>query len=183
MNRTSGGFETEGDALALLDDIVAATGMFHVYREVEGYYMTHRPGRDLKTPRIDRILVPTPRGKEFGWKATIGVEAKRSGAKLGPLVCQALDYSWAIYRVGDAYLHPEGIFLFPVRKEGVDGESIYHAIESVMTQNRIGYAYPDGEGLTFGLGGCGVLRLDRDVGRISARGDLFARVGRKIGTR
>jgi hypothetical protein len=183
LNRTSGAFATEEHALVAFDDVVERSSLFRLYREVEGYYMTHRPGRDLSHPRIDRILVPNSRLREQGWVATVGVEAKRSGSKLGPLVCQALDYSWAIYDIGNTYLHPEAIFLWPLDKDGLEGESIGHAIESVMTQNRIGYVRPTPKdnGVQFGLGGCWVLSFG-DSG-VVARRDIFDRVGRKVGSR
>jgi len=181
LNRTAGAFASEHESLAAFDEAVDRSGLFRLYREVDGYYVTHRPERELSCPRIDRILVPNAKLRELGWVATIGVEAKRSGAKLGPMVCQALDYSWAIYRVSDTYLHPEAIFLWPVDREGIDGETIGHAIESVMTQNRIGYACPAREGVQFGVGGCWVLSFSS--AGVVARRDIFDRVGRKVGSR
>lgn len=183
MRVTSGSYPTEAESIAEFDRIVEAGGLFRVYREVEGHYMTHRPGRELKRPRIDRILVPLKQLREQGWTATIGIEAKRSGSKLGPLVCQALDYSWAIYDCGGTHLHPEAIFLWPVRKDGIDGETIYSAIESVMVQNRIGWCSSyRGDEIGWNLGAIEVLNIKSD-GASRCRADVFGRAGRKVGSR
>ena len=184
MNRTSGSYPTEADSAAEFDRIVGASGMFRVYREVDGYYLAHRPGHELRCPRIDRILQPLPALRERGWTATVGVELKRSGTKLGPLVSQALDYSWAIFRCGDTYLYPEGIFVWPMRRDEGDGdETVGRAIESVMVQNKIGTCCAErGDTVAFFLGSSRVLGIGA-AGASVVRADLFNPVGRKTGSR
>lgn len=183
MRTTCGSYPTEVESLEEFDRIIGASGLFRVYNQVEGYYVAHRPGRELKTPRIDRILVPLPKLRQCGWPTTFGVEAKRSGAKLGPLVAQAIDYTWGVYRCGDTYLYPDGVFVWPVRKDGIDGESIHSAIESVMAQNRIGHCFADrGDTVEFQVGGNHVLSVSCS-GKAEHRHDRFERIGRKTGSR
>ncbi len=130
-----GDFATEPDAMTELDRLIDESGMFRVFREVQGYYMAARPERQAKDARIDRILVPTKEMQHLGWTATIGIEGKRSGADMGPAICQAIDYTWAVFRCGSIYLYPEYIFLWPAEKAtGV--------VASIMAQNRIGVARP-----------------------------------------
>lgn len=183
MRETCGSYPTETESLAEFDRIIGASDLFRVYCEVDGHYVAHRPGRPLKAPRIDRILVPLPRLRQAGWTTVFGVEAKRSGAKLGPLVAQAIDYTWAVYECNSTYLYPDGIFVWPVRKEGIDGESIHCAIESVMQQNRIGHCFSErGDTVQFQFGGNHVLRVSCS-GKAEHRHEEFARIGRKVGSR
>jgi hypothetical protein len=171
-----GEYATEDDALADLDARVAASNLFHVYREVEGYYLAHRPGRQMKTARIDRILVPTGRLRAQGWEVTIGVEAKRPGTKLGPALAQAIDYTWCIFRAGAAYLYPEWIFLWPLRHPG-------GPLESIMAQNRVGTAEAGYQGSTmFKAGSANALILRAD-GECSVHPNLIKGVGIKTGSR
>lgn len=174
MSKTAGAFDTEDEAAHALDDVLRLSEAFHVYHEVPGYYMAHRPDRQLKTPRIDRILVPTAKLRDAGWNATIGVEIKQSGAKCGPTICQALDYTWAVFRCGSTYLYPEWVFIWPMETQLGD-------IQSVMTQNRIGVVSQGREDtIRFWCGGTSVIG-------VSPRGVEYVKQtngpGRKVGSR
>lgn len=173
----SGGFATEDAALAAFDEIIEASGYFRLYREVEGYYMASRPGRTHATARIDRLLVPNQRARAAGWTLTFGVEAKRSGAPIGPAVSQAIDYTWCVFRASSTFLYPEWIFLWPLgRQTG--------AIESVMAQNRIGIAQPNErhQSITFAQSASVLLEVARS-GEFRHRADLAVRTGLKKGSR
>lgn len=174
-----GQYKNEKDALEDLDRRLS--DLFYIYREVEGYYIANRPGKERRDPRIDRILVPGPRLKAAGWHTTIGVEAKRSGVKFGPAVAQAIDYTWGIFRCGRTYLYPEWIFLWPASKHEDD---IYGPIESVMLQNRIGWAFPgrSGGGMTFHVGAGHALSIGA-TGEFQSWPERIVGVGLKTGAR
>ena len=107
-------------------------GLFeYMYREVRGYYLTHRPHREEKTARIDRILIPGQRLRAAGWTTTIGVELKKSEADFGAAVSQAIDYTYCNWSVGDYWMYCERIFLWPFDMPG-------GPLQSVMIQNGIG---------------------------------------------
>lgn len=178
----SGRFGTEEEALESFDHIVMGWGAFTMYKEVRGRYIAIRPGRDIKTPRIDRILVPTELGKSQGCTFSIGVEAKKSGEKLGPAVCQALDYTWAEFEISDGvYLRPDWLGLWPIQKQG-------GPIASVLAQNRILTISPEpryggtGIDLKFNTGGgANLLRMSNRG--VETRPDLAGSIGRKTGSR
>lgn len=102
---------------------------------MEGRYQYFRPGQDLQTPRIDRILLPNSRLKEAGWTlGPIGVELKRSGTKLGPPFCQLVSYSHATFKIGNTWIVPEWYFLWPA-------ERLTGPLQSILAGQRCGGAY------------------------------------------
>lgn len=108
---------------------------FRVLPEVTGWYVGPRPHILPKQPRIDRILLPSRELMAAGWRlGPVGVECKRKGEKIGPAICQALDYSHAVFPIsGGCTVALEWIFIWPIDK--VTGD-----IASIMSQNRIGCA-------------------------------------------
>lgn len=181
-SRTRAPVPTEAASLQQLDRMVAP--FFNVHREVRGEYLDRRPGRENKSPRIDRILVPNAKLSAAGWTSIIGVEGKKPGTKLGPHVCQGIDYTWATFVVDGRSVYPEAIFLWPVLNEsGIDGEQIIGAIESVMYQNRIGVTHVNDytKNIRFQMGpvllelrGERIVRMDHD---------RLLKIGRKVGSR
>jgi hypothetical protein len=129
-----GSWTTEADACAEFDARIAATELFRSYAEVDGFYLAARVHRQPKSARIDRILVPTAKLKAAGWSSTIGVEIKASGTKLGPALCQAIDYTYAAFDIGGTFVHPEMVFLWPLQRQG-------RTVKSVMVQNGIGEVF------------------------------------------
>lgn len=101
------------------------------FAEVHGYYLTHRPGREQKDARIDRILFPGAGLKACGWRSPIGVELKRSDCDFGPAVSQAIDYTYCVFNVGSNWIYCERIFLFPFTMP-------HGPLKSVMIQNGVG---------------------------------------------
>lgn len=123
---------TEPESAAEFDRRVEACGLFErTFREVHGYYLTHRPGREQRRARIDRILIPGPQLREFGWTMTIGVEIKKSGCDFGSAVSQAIDYTYCTWNVGNYWMYCERIFLWPFAMP-------MGPLQSVMLQNGIG---------------------------------------------
>lgn len=134
---TDGSFETEQAAWERFDQIVQAAKSFTIYREVAGEYVHPRLETEVKGARIDRILVPRQPALDQGWShGAIGVEGKKSGHKLGKLVCQALDYHRCAWHLPTSHINVflKWVFIYPV------DENLIGDIESVMAQNRIGYS-------------------------------------------
>jgi hypothetical protein len=134
---TCGNWMDEDASKAAFDDLVGRTECFQVYPEVRGHYVQPRIGCDGKSfPQIDRLLVPTKRLIAAGWvHGPIGVEIKRSGMKLGHLLCQSLDYSRSVWHFKPGYhVMCEFVFVWPVEKQAGD-------IASIMAQNRVGTAW------------------------------------------
>lgn len=179
--RTSGEFADEPGAWAAFDAVVERSGAFRVCPEVKGEYVHPRPQTDEKGARIDRVLIPLKKATEAGWEhGAIGVEGKRSGAKIGPLIAQALDYTRVVWRTDERHLPcppgmllmTEWVFVYPLECPKGD-------IESVMANNRIGNVTLAAGELRFA---CGV-----PYGLvIKADGSILARrlpMGRKRGSR
>lgn len=164
-DETCGDYQTEKESAAAFDEAIATCprGTWSaVHREVSGYYIAFRPGREQKTARIDRLLVPGPILVERGWPRVIGVELKRSGEKLGPVIAQAIDYTWAIYSKGINYLYPEWVFIWPCERQK-------HSLESIMAQNRIGNVCQSKYSLlSFQIGAGNAITISRD-GEVTAR--------------
>lgn len=137
---TAGTWATEADSVAAFDAAVEATGRFHVYREVKGSYQWLRPSQEAKTPRVDRVLVPTQRLVEEGWNiGPVAVECKRSGTKTGPPIAQLLDYSHAVWQINHTWFMPQWYLLWPIR-------TVKSTLESVFSQQRLGGIYLDQRG-------------------------------------
>lgn len=172
----AGNFSTEEESVAAFDAIVERSDLFRVYKEVPGHYMASRPGREQRSARIDRLLVPGPRLRAGGWNITFGVEAKRSGERIGHAIAQALDYTWCVFHANaTTYLYPEWIFLWPLPTQ-------FHAVASVMAQNRIGEANERGGRIAFGTNGTGLLSIGAD-GTFECQPERADRVGHKKGSR
>ena len=137
-SETSGYYQTETESARAFDELVEGLGgLFRVHKEVEGRYQYFKPAQNLRTPRIDRILIPEPPLKDAGWDlGPVGVELKASSKKLGPLLCQLIDYSKATYRIGTTWIVPEWFFLWPADK-------FTGPLQSVLAGQRCGGAYKD----------------------------------------
>jgi hypothetical protein len=130
-----GDWTDEVASAAEFDRRVDACGLFErVFREVEGFYMAHRPNRQGKDARIDRVLLPGRKLRDAGWSRVIGVELKRSGEKIGRPLAQAIDYTYCAWNVAHYWMMAENVFLWPFPKQ-------HRALESVMLQNAVGVVY------------------------------------------
>jgi hypothetical protein len=167
----SGAFATEAESAAEFDRVVAASGLFDSSPEVDGFYLSARIHRAPKTARIDRILFPTKKLRAAGWHQPFGVELKRSGEKLGPALCQAIDYTYAAFEVRGVFVALPMIFLWPLVMPK-------RSAQSVMVHNGVGAAYVDKRG---------ALRFESERTLIYSLGDelrVSAHVaGRKVGSR
>lgn len=93
--------------------------------------------QELKTPRIDRLLIPKLSLIRLGWDhGAIGIECKKSGDKIGRPIAQMLDYNRATWHVRN---HPgvwfmlQGVFLWPLEKTS-------GPLASILSQHRVGSA-------------------------------------------
>lgn len=173
-------WKTEEESAADFDrrvEICIRAGVFdRAFKEVRGFYLTHRPGREEKDARIDRILIPGPKLKERGWTRTIGVELKRSDCDFGPAVSQAIDYTYCNWNIGDYWMYCERIFLWPFAMPG-------GPLQSVMLGNGVGVVhssrypgYPQADRLL-------MFTLERNQIVVLPDGELEIVVPTKSGTR
>ena len=151
---------SEAAQLNLLDEVVARTGLFTSYAEVPGTLIQPRPGVIDKGMRIDRLLVPNQTLIGHGWRhGVIGIEAKPLGAKLGPALAQAMDYTRSAFTLpgGGFQVVPSWVFLWPFQKQ-------HGPIASVMAQNRVGVVTTDLQWTLLQLhaGEASVLRVGTD---------------------
>lgn len=158
---TCGDFLDEPSSCKEFDRRIAASGLFRSFDEVWGYPLQPRLDSEQKLLRIDRVLIPSPKLINSGWKyGAVGVEIKQSGVKLGPVVAQAMDYSRCAFDVAGYGLRVmcQWIFVWPC-------DHIGHDIGSLMDQHRIGGVYGRGRmnqnDLTFKTASGGLLSVDR----------------------
>lgn len=136
---TAGDWETEQQSTQAFDAAITSTGRFTIYREVSGAYQWLRPGQTHRTPRIDRIIMPTAQLVEEGWTlGPIAVECKRSGIKTGPPIAQLLDYSHAAWQINHTWFMPQWYLLWPLK-------TVKSTLQSVLSQQRLGGIYLDGQ--------------------------------------
>lgn len=159
VNRyTNGEYADEKESARALDDILDEIELFNVYREVKGEYDQPRLLQEEKSPRIDRILSPTPSLVREGWHhGPIGIELKRSGLKIGKVLAQAMDYSRAVWLLSNGFnIKIKYVFIWPLEKQHGD-------IASLMAQHRIGSAFHTRyTNLHLMTGEVNILRVDKD---------------------
>lgn len=170
---TSGSYASEDEAK--LDFISHVNDHhWHVEQEVSGEVVFPKPDCTARLVRADYVLFPRPVLIEQGWSAgPLCVEVKRSGAKLGPVINQAIDYMRCVFNgpYGQRF-QPKFCVIFPM-------ERMFEAVQSIMSAQRIGHAH---------IGGDGVLRVYLNgVCAYTESGGVFLRSalksGRKFGSR
>lgn len=127
---------TEAHNGLVIDYVIDSTALFTSHPEVPGTLIQPRPGQRDKGMRIDRLLVPTQKLVDLGWRhGIIGIEIKPTNVKLGPPLAQAMDYSRTAFTLpgGGFQVVPSWVFVFPFEKE-------HGPLASVMAQNRVGTA-------------------------------------------
>jgi hypothetical protein len=134
---TSGNYANEKDACEHFDSLISSTDWI-VHKEVSGECRQPRPGVNHKGYlRIDRILEPTPMLIEQGWThGYVGIEIKRSGLKIGPIVNQVIDYARCAWLLSNGRrVECEYNFIWQC-------DTIAGGILSIMTGQKIGVARP-----------------------------------------
>jgi hypothetical protein len=176
---TAGTYSTEAAALQALDRILDACGLFHVHREKAGVLTQLRIGQTTTAVRIDRLLTPTSRLEAAGWEdGALGIEAKRSGEKVGPALAQMGDYLRSVFpcRAG-VHVTPAWVFLWPCAKQ-------HGTNASFMQQHRLGSVWHGyGGGLEFYTGEARVLTVRRHADGWTAEPGPGRSNGRRTGSR
>lgn len=134
--RTSGNFVNEEESQTSLLNALGSQPFFRVHREVVGWYYGGQPFQERSECRIDFIMIPNMMAISKGWKnGIIGIECKASGKKAGPVFCQLLDYTRAVFQdpVTGGNITLNGVFLWPNLTEKNP------FLISVASQNRIGF--------------------------------------------
>lgn len=160
---TGGQFDTEAEAWVYFDEMIERSGSFGIHREVEGDYMQPRFGTELKRARVDRMLIPTRKAREAGWsQGAIAIEGKRSGAKIGRLVTQAMDYTRCVFELKEGnpglLIVARWVFVWP----WPDEQPPRDALESIMANNRIGYIVATQSELVFRVSMTNAIRIRFD---------------------
>lgn len=170
---TAGDFPDEPSAWTHFDSKVQMGQAFRVHTEVWGELIQPRFGCETEASggkgnrlRIDRILLPMQPAIDAGWTGgAIGVEGKKSGAKIGRVISQALDYSRCVFELKNSHILVmlRWVFLWPLESEPVGD------LGSVMAQNRIGWVASSARTpLVFGCGGTHGLTIHHD-GKITTK--------------
>lgn len=173
---TPGNWATEDASLEAFDRLIQQTGAFRVFKQVRGQYVQNLPYKDHAEPRIDRVLMPTPETVSMGWTyGPVGVEAKKSGVKIGRPVAQMLDYRRALFNINNSgtWVHLSWVFLWPMSQ-------IHSEFASVMAQSQVGGIAPHWKGgITIHSGQNAIATHTPDEGfRIRN-----CRIGKKVGSR
>lgn len=134
-NETTGKYATEDEAKL---DFIAHVNDDHWYveQEVTGEVVFPKPGCRLATVRVDYVLYPKMQLIESGWSVgPICVEVKKSGVKLGPVICQAQDYMRCTFNgpYGMRF-RPQFCVIFPLARVG-------ETTQSIMSDGRIGHSH------------------------------------------
>ena len=139
------GFGSEIESRQTLDDLLSATcfAWHRIDREVTGRLLFPNPHstKSSTSVRIDYVLHPSSWLVQSGWKwGPIGIEAKASGEKIGPVIAQCQDYTRSLFTFGNGYqiLLPQ-VFIWPAGTFGGTPQSI-------MAQYRIGTLFPEWKG-------------------------------------
>lgn len=155
---TIGQWSTESDSVAALDRVLRIGDLFRVYGEVKGTLVQPRPGQRDKGMRIDRLCTPTAKLLNLGWTfGAIGLEAKRSGEKIGPAIAQAMDYGRSVWELpGGMSAWLEYVFIWPMTRPA-------GTVESICAQHRIGHAHStDWHALRLQVGAFNILDIHRN---------------------
>src|SRR4051812_43868554 len=74
---TIGPWQDEHEAMRDFDARIKRSELFRVYKEVNGWLQQPRVGAEKKDMKIDRILLPTAKLLNIGWKyGAVGIEGK-----------------------------------------------------------------------------------------------------------
>lgn len=163
------------------DRIITDSGLFSIYREVDGFYIQPRNTGLIKAPRIDRILVPKQKIIDSKYNyGIIGVELKADDHKIGRPLLQVLDYMRSVFAlvkngVYYASIMLDTCFVFPF--EELKGDT-----ESITKQNLIGTGTFTNKGLKLKFGSINFLEIENGEMKNIIKKELFT-FGKKVGSR
>jgi hypothetical protein len=176
---TCGSFDEERDAEYHFDLLAFEhlKGLFEVHKQVPGMLLRSPRNPERRSVKIDRVLVPTQKAVENGWRCgPIGVEIKRSGMPLGPVILQCMDYRESIFDVfgSEKPIALDTVFIFPAM-------AIKYTAASIAVGFRVGFCEPDENRLRLVLGD--QTALSCRSGEITHRVPVTDSMGRKRGSR
>ena len=163
---TEGDYATEQESSDAFLSAITATECFTIYQQVNGWYFGASAFGDKATGIIDFVLTPKKKLIDKGWAmGCVGVEVKKSGHKAGPLICQMIDYSKAVFRLpetsGSVLVCMTAICAFPAF-------DTFGAIQSVLANHRCGVVNIAGGGLALKVANTNI--FDSRYGQISVKG-------------
>lgn len=134
--RTAGEYKTEDESVC---DLLGKVNASHwtVHREVTGWLLHPRSFGDGKLNlRVDVVLEPTDKLMLAGWRwGPVPIECKKSEHQVGPVLCQAMDYTRCVWSLPNGYdVMSRLCFVWPFKPPG-------GTLASVMVNNRIGGAF------------------------------------------
>lgn len=165
---TAGDYKTEDESQSAFLESMSQIDAFTIYREVPCWYFGGAVFSENPFGRIDFVLSPKPSLIRHGWNmGIIGVECKKSGHKVGPLICQMIDYSKALYRLpettGSCLVGLSAVCCHP------GFTSAGNCIGSIMANNRIGQVANYGGRIRFSVGGTNIFSAAKDGSDISTK--------------
>lgn len=170
---TVGSWDSEEESAVAFDQRISSSQLFRVYSEVLGDIIQPHPWQQFEGRlRIDRILVPNEKFNGFNL-GVIGVELKKSHAKIGRPFSQMIDYSRCAWRITRGIrVMTNFVFLWPAEKFG-------GPLASLCAQQHLGIARPSfAGGIDFYCGEhriCTINREKFDLGNLN--------VGQSTGSR
>ena len=162
---TCGQYETENESERHFDSLINPD-FFINEKEVVGRRLFDDKPIDEngvgQRVRIDRILIPTEKAVEMGWKqGAIGVEIKKSRIAIGGVYAQIFEYRQSIFRLsgkmGFLRVMPMVFAVFPSHNVLRD----LHSLQSSQIIASCRYR-PYDESLHFGTGSNGILDIFKD---------------------
>lgn len=174
---TEGDFVNEDDAKKALRSMLHGCNDFVIAEEMECWYYGTSPFVNHSTGKLDFVLIPKKPATDFGWRnGVIAIEVKKSGHKVGPLICQMMDYAKSVIEFPNSGIKAcvSAVFCFPsfVAK---------NEIESVCVNNRIGNCKVRREVLVGNIGGTNIFEIGGTPPRLVKSNRIVA--GHKTGSR
>ena len=164
---------TDEDAVQIeLKSFLEKSGLWNVYREVDGKLLYRHPSKNEGSVRIDFIISPKDSAIKQGWsQGLIGIEVKLpSVAKKG--VSQMLDYRNSCFEIRPGFnVIPQTIAIYPYTAQ--------NEVSSIIVQNGCCVAYMRSNSFLMCQGGTNILSFTED-GKILSCKQLS---GNKVGSR
>lgn len=175
---TIGEYENEDDGKLILDSFILQCGSFAVFTEVPGEIMHPRIGVTQKKVRADRLMLPTLNAKQSGWThGAIVIECKAPQKKLGPIICQCLDYLGSCFYLPgcNTAIVPKIAFIW-------QAHSLGGGLGSITVNHRIGTVihYRNRDVIDFRMGPKGIFSIDSN-GLFTLKNNIVS--GSKAGSR
>jgi len=173
---TGGNFTNERQGTLRLLELLRPTKAFHIYHEVSGTILQPRPGTTQLGVRCDLLLTPTKHLLDHGYHSgAICIECKANGKKIGPAICQAMDYARSAFSLPSSNIRVVPSYCF-VWHMG----ALYDGMGSITCQHNVGSLCEHRGSLRFLLPGGQFLGFDETSQIVKVRTPTS---GRRAGSR